>query len=96
MAEGHSAPTIYLADPCPNIPERCSLKGKAPTLRGAQVDSLKACQWTAEPPASAGRRLSMREGEKGHRMAEYLAHRVRSWTARSGSVVCPMRSPLRL
>ena len=66
MAEVHSDQSIYLTDPCPTLPERRSLKGKAPTLPVAQVDSLKACQWAAQQPASAWRRLTMREGEKGY------------------------------
>ncbi len=79
MAEVHSDQSIYLTDPCPTLPERRSLKGKAPTLPVAQVDSLKACQWAAQQPASAWRRLTMREGEKGYVIAEYLTRRVWLW-----------------
>jgi hypothetical protein len=88
MAEVHSDQTIYLADPCPTLPERRTLKGKAPTLPVAPVDSLKACQWAAEQPASAWRRLTMREGEKGHLMAEYLTRRIWLWDGTAPKARC--------
>ncbi len=88
MAEVHSDQTIYLDDPCPGIPARRSVKGKAPTLRAAQTESLKACQWAAQQSASAWRRLSMREGEKGSVIAEYLTRRVWLWDGTAPKVRC--------
>jgi hypothetical protein len=88
MAEVHSDQTISLTDPCPIIPERCSLKGKAPALPVAQGDSLKACQWAAQQPASAWRKLNMREGEKDSVIAEYLTHRVWLWDGTAPRVRC--------
>lgn len=88
MAEVHSDQAIYLADPCPTIPGRSTLKGKAPTLPVALVDSLKACQWAAVQPASAWRRLTMREGEKGKLIAEYLTRRVWLWDGAAPKARC--------
>lgn len=79
LAEVHSNQTIYLADPCPIIPERRAAKGKAPSLPVAQGEPLAACQWAMQQPASAWRRLPMREGEKGTVIAEYLTRRVWLW-----------------
>jgi SRSO17 transposase len=79
LAEVHSNQTIYLADPCPMIPERRAKKGKAPSSPIAQTEPLMACHWAAHKPASAWRRMAMRDGEKGTVIAEYLTHRVWLW-----------------
>ncbi len=88
LAEAHSDQTIYLADPCPIIPERRSAKGKAPTLLAAQVAPMKGSQWAAAQPASAWRRMTMREGEKGAIIAEYLTRRVWLWDGVASKARC--------
>ena len=88
LAEAHSDQMIYLTDPCPIIPERRSAKGKAPTLLAAQTTPMKASQWAAQQPASAWRRMTMREGEKGAIVAAYLTRRVWLWDGVESKARC--------
>lgn len=88
LAEVHSDQTIYLADPAPIVPERRSVRGKVPSMPMAQLDPITACQWAANQPASAWRRLSMREGEKGAVIAEYLMQRVWLWDGSAPKARC--------
>ncbi len=79
LAEVHSDQTIYLSDPAPAVPERQSAKGKAPRRLQAQTLPLTVTAWAAAQPASRWRRLSVREGEKGEVVADYLKQRVWLW-----------------
>ncbi len=79
LAEVHSDQTIYLRDPAPAVPDRKSSKGKAPNRLQAQTEPLMATSWAATQPISQWRRLSVREGEKGHVIADYLTQRVWLW-----------------
>lgn len=88
LAEAHSDQTVYLTDPCPIIPERRSAKGKAPSLLVAQVAPIKAGQWAAQQPASAWRKMTMREGEKGAINAAYLTRRVWLWDGVESTARC--------
>ena len=80
LAEVHSDQAIYLDDPAPAIPERATKKrGRAPTRPVTQAISEAASDWAKRQPASAWRRLSVRDGEKGKVIAEYLKTRVFVW-----------------
>lgn len=79
LAEVHSDQAIYLADPAPAVPARQSAKGKAPCRLQAQTAPLTVTAWAAAQPESRWRRLSVREGEKGDVVAEYLTERVWLW-----------------
>jgi SRSO17 transposase len=79
LAEVHSDQTIYLSDPAPAVPERQSARGKAPSRLQAQTPPLTVAAWAAAQPASRGCRLSVREGEKGEVVADYLKQRVWLW-----------------
>ena len=79
LAEVHSDQTIYLADPAPAVPARTAGKGKAPTRRQAQTAPQTVTAWAQAQAASAWRRLSVREGEKGEVVADYLQQRVWLW-----------------
>jgi len=79
LAEVHSDQAIYLADSAPAVLERLSAKGKAPCRLRAQSSPLTVMAWSAAQPASRWRRLSVREGEKGEVVAEYLKQRVWLW-----------------
>jgi SRSO17 transposase len=79
LAEVHSDQTIYLVDPAPVVPARQSAKGKAPRRLQAQALALTVASWAAGQPASRWRRLSVREGEKGDVVADYLTERVWLW-----------------
>ena len=79
LAEVHSDQAIYLSDPAPVVPARQSAKGKAPSRMQAQTLPLTVTAWAAVQPASCWRRLSVREGEKGEVVADYLKQRVWLW-----------------
>jgi SRSO17 transposase len=79
LAEVHSDQAIYLCDPVPSVPKRKSTKGKAPFRLQAQTAPLTVVAWAAAQPAAHWRRLSVREGEKGDVIADYLTHRVWLW-----------------
>ena len=88
LAEVHADQTIFLADPKPVVPERASPRGKAPTRRQAQTPSLTVTAWAEAQPASAWRRLSVRAGEKGDVVAEYLTQRVFVWDGKAAKARC--------
>jgi SRSO17 transposase len=79
LAEGHSDQTICLSDPAPAVPERQSARGKAPSRLQAQTPPLTVAAWAAAQPASRWCQLSVREGEKGEVVADYLKQRVWLW-----------------
>lgn len=79
LAEVHSDQVIYLSDPAPAVPDRQSAKGKAPSRLQAQTLPLKVAAWAAAQPTSRWRRLSVRAGEKGEVVADYLKQRVWLW-----------------
>jgi len=80
LAEMHSDQAIYLDDPAPAMPERCpAKKGRAPTRLVTQASCETVSDWAKRQPASAWRRLSVRHGEKGEVIAEYLKTRVFVW-----------------
>jgi len=76
LAEVHSDQVIYLADPAPVVPDRLSLRGQASRRLQAQTAPLTVVAWAAALPASRWRRLSVRAGEKGEVIADFLKQRV--------------------
>jgi SRSO17 transposase len=88
LAEVHSDQAIYLTDPAPAVPERQSAKGRAPRSLQAQAASLTVMAWAAAQPPSRWRRLSVREGEKGEVIADYLTQRVWLWDGEEAQVRC--------
>jgi SRSO17 transposase len=79
LAEVHSDQAIYLSDPAPAVPERQAAKGKAPSRLQAQSSPLTVAAWAAAQSASRWCRMSVREGEKGEIVADYLKRRVWLW-----------------
>lgn len=79
LAEVHSDQAIYLADPAPAVPERRAVRGKGPSRLQAQTAPLTVTAWANAQPPSRWRRLSVREGEKGEVVADYLKQRVWLW-----------------
>lgn len=88
LAEVHADQTIYLSDPQPEVPVRTSAKGKAPSRRQTQVASETVTAWAVAQPATAWRRLSVREGEKGEVIADYLTRRVFVWDGQAAQARC--------
>ena len=79
MAEVHSDQLIYLDDPTPAVPARRSPKGQVPRRLQTTEAPITVADWAATQIASEWRRLSIRDGEKGEVMAEYLTRRVWIW-----------------
>jgi len=79
LAEVHSDQAIYLDDPAPAVPACQSAKGKTPSRLQALTPPLTVTAWAVAQQASRWRRLSVREGEKGDVVADYLKQRVWLW-----------------
>lgn len=88
LAEVHSDQAIYPADPAPAVPERQSARGRAPRSLQAHAASLTVMAWAAAQPPSRWRRLSVREGEKGEVIADYLTQRVWLWDGEEAQARC--------
>ena len=79
FAEVHSDQAIYLQDPAPAVAARRSSKGRAPRRLRTTAVPMTVAAWAATQSASAWGRLSIRDGEKGEVMADYLTQRVWVW-----------------
>jgi SRSO17 transposase len=88
LAEVHSDQAIYPADPAPAVPERQAARGRAPRSLRAQAASLTVTAWAAAQAPSRWRRLSVREGEKGVVIADYLTQRVWLWDGEETRARC--------
>jgi len=88
LAEIHADQSIYLENPQPAIPERTSPRGKAPTTLCAQTEAQTVTDWARAQPDRAWRRLSVRPGEKGEVIAEYLTRRVHVWDGKAKAPRC--------
>ena len=85
FAEVHSDQAIYLQDPAPAVAARRSSKGRAPRRLQTAAVSMTVAEWAATQSASAWGRLSIRDGEKGEVMADYLTQRVWVWDGEAPS-----------
>ena len=88
LAEVHSDQAIYPSDPAPAVPERQSVRGRAPRSLATQTLPLSVTAWAAAQPPSHWRRLSVREGEKGDVIADYLTQRVWLWDGEEAQARC--------
>ncbi len=79
---------IYRGDPAPFVPERRSPQGRQPTRLEAQRLPLTVTQWAAMQAPSRWRRLSIRDGEKGAVVADYLTQRVWLWDGKEQRARC--------
>jgi len=78
VADVHGHQPIYLHDPEPKVPA-WSGRGIRPVRRQAQAASLRVDDWAAAQSPEAWQRLTLREGEKGLLVAEYLHAHVGVW-----------------
>ncbi|MDP3440546.1 MAG: IS701 family transposase [Azonexus sp.] len=88
LAEIHADQRIYMENPQPAIPERTSPRGKAPQTLCAQTEAQTVTDWARAQPDRAWRRLSVRPGEKGEVIAEYLTRRVHVWDGKATTARC--------
>jgi len=88
LAEVHADQVIYRGDPAPFLPERRSSRGRAPTRLEAQRLPLTVSAWADMQPSAHWRRLSVRDGEKGEVVADYLTQRVWLWDGKEQQARC--------
>ena len=87
VADVHCDQTIYLQDPEPRVPEG-SGRGRKPSRRQPQCTSQRVDQWAAAQPPEAWQRLTLREGEKGLLVADYLQAPVWVWDGEEETARC--------
>jgi SRSO17 transposase len=78
LAEVHSDQVVYLADPAPSRPPRKG-RGRQPMRCVSEQTPAGVADWAAAQPASAWRKMELRNGEKGKVMAEFLHVPVFVW-----------------
>ena len=88
VADVHCDQTIYLQDPEPRVPEATAGRGRKPTRLQAQCASQRVDQWAAAQPPEAWLRLTLREGEKGLLVADYLHLPVWVWDGEEETACC--------
>jgi len=87
VADVHCDQMIYAQDPEPQVPE-WSGRGRQPRHRKPQSAGQRVDQWAAAQPSDAGRRLTLREGEKGLLVADYLHTLVWLWDGEEEQARC--------
>lgn len=83
MADVHKDQSIYLDDPQPFLPERKGAKGRKTTRYQSHAQAIQVSQWSAQQPASAWQKLTLRETCQGPLIIEVLHRRVWIWEAGS-------------
>lgn len=78
VADVHCDQTIYLQDPEPQVPEWTG-HGRKPSHRKPQCAAHRVDQWVAAQGPDAWQRHTLREGEKGLLVADYLHTQVWVW-----------------
>ena len=87
VADVHCDQTIYLENPDPKVP-LWSGRGKRPLHLKAQSAPVRVDQWAADQAPAAWQRLTLRGGEKGQLVAEYLHARVWVWDGTETQARC--------
>jgi SRSO17 transposase len=88
VADIHKSQVIYLADPQPHIPERASGRGRHPARLQAQTAGIRVDLWLAKQPATAWRRVGLRDSTRGTLMVEVLSQRVWLWDGEEAAAHC--------
>lgn len=88
VADVHCDQTIYLQDPEPRVPEAAIGRGRKPSRRQPQCASQRVDLWAAAQPPEAWQRLTLREGEKGVLVADYLHLPVWVWDGEEETARC--------
>jgi len=88
VADVHSDQTIYLEDPCPVVPKRQKVKGRAPSRPVAQIPSIRVDRWAAAQSEAEWKRVSLRESTKGTLTVEVLHRRVWLWDGKESNAHC--------
>lgn len=87
VADVHCDQTLYPQDPELTVPE-WSGRGRRPIHPKPQADGYRVAQWTAKQESKAWQRLTLREGEKGVLVADYLHAQVWVWDGEEEQAHC--------
>lgn len=87
VADVHKDQRIDLANPKPAVSARVGC-GRHPTALATAEVAMRVDAWAAAQPETAWQRLSLREGEKGEILADYLHGRVWSWDGKEAQAHC--------
>jgi SRSO17 transposase len=87
VADVHCDQTIYLQNPDPLVPA-WSGRGKQPSHRKPQCTGQRVDQWAAAQTVDAWQQLTLREGEKGLLVADYLHAHVWVWDGEEEQARC--------
>ncbi len=79
VADVHKDQSIYLEDPAPFVPPRCSTRGRTPTRYTTNTPKLTVADWVANQPEHAWQRISVRDSTKGRLEVDILTQRVWVW-----------------
>lgn len=79
VADVHRDQIIYLEDPAPFIPQRCSNRGRVPSRYKTETPKLTVADWVASQPEQAWRRIAVRDSTKGQLEVDLLTRRVWVW-----------------
>lgn len=88
VADVHCDQLIYPEDPCPIVPERTSLKGRAPTRRVAQTASTRVDRWVAAQPETDWKKVALRDSTKGTLFVDVFHRRVWLWDGEESVAPC--------
>ena len=88
VADVHCDQTMYLQDPKPRVPDATIGRGRKSSRLKPQCASQRVDRWAAAQPPDAWRRLTLREGEKGVLVADYLHTPVWVWDGEEATARC--------
>lgn len=87
VADVHCDQTIYWQDPEPQVPD-WSGRGRKPSHRQPQCTAQRVDQWASAQAPEAWQQLTLREGEKGLLVADYLHALVWAWDGQEETARC--------
>jgi len=87
VADVHCDQTLYLEDPDPKVPLPTG-RGRVPIHRKPQCPGLRVDRWAAAQPPEAWCRHTLREGEKGLLVADYLHAHIWVWDGEEEHARC--------
>lgn len=88
VADVHCDQAVYLQDPKPQVPEATAGRGRKPRRRQPQCASQRVDLWAAAQPPDTWQRLTLREGEKGLLVADYLHAQIWAWDGEEENARC--------
>jgi len=86
VADVHKDQPIYLEDPAPCIPPRCTSRGRVPSRYKTEVPKNTVAAWAASQPEEAWQRITIRDSTKGRLEIDLLTQRVWVWLDKEKTV----------